>query len=167
MKKKKFIIVITILIIIGIVGYFIYDYYKRLDGRECLTCPYVYDLTPNDVTILSKNLTSNGNGKGYTATVTIGTVHEDLIVDGTVELIYKCSINYCFVSSYIYQCQWNFEANGYKEFEFDNKSTSTKSFTINTATNHSDLYMHQNSITCDFSIGDTRGDFEIYGEKIR
>lgn len=170
-KKKKIIIfiIIGILVVIGIVvAIIVIDYYKRLDGRECMTCPYVYDLEPADVEILKKSLTSNGGKRGYTANLTVGTVHEKLKVNGTVTVSYTCKINYCFQSSYIMrQCSWNYDARGSKTFEFKNESIDSQTFTIQPATTPTSIYMYQNSIDCSFSISNTTGTFEIYGEKIR
>lgn len=170
-EKKKYsaskIILVIVLIVGGIIAYNIYDYYKRLDGRECLDCPYVYDLKPADVVIHKKELRSNGANRGYTATVIVGTVHEELKVDGTITVRYTCKIDYCFHSSLSYTpCGMYLDANGSHKFTLNNDSIVTDSFTINSNISPMELYRRQNGITCSFEISNTTGSFKIYGERI-
>lgn len=165
-KNKKvnigLIIVISIIIVILLaVGIYFYDYYKRLDGRECMTCPYVYDLTVNDVEILDKSV------RGYNATVEVGTSADALKIDGKVYLKYKCDINYCFSSSFSYLCSWNYTSNGTIIYEFDEGTSESKTFSVKPYNEPTSIYMYMNSIKCNFTIDDVSGKFKIYGEKVR
>ena len=168
-KKKEIIIIVAsiVLVIAIIAGILIYSYYKKLDGRECLDCPYVYDLTPADVVISNKTIAPQGGRSGYKATVTIGTVHDKLKVDGTVTLQYSCTVNYCFSASYVgTTCSWNYPANGTKVFNFDDESSVTETFTIQVVNAPTSIYMYQNKIDCNLDINKTTGSFKIYGEKL-
>ncbi len=164
MNKKVIVISLLIIIIISVIITAIIIYNKKLDGRECLDCPYVYNLKPADLEILDKNLNSLGYRDGYKASVSIGTVHEALEVDGTAMLQYDCTINYCFASTYVNQCIWNYDAKGTVTYEFKNEFVINKSFTIQTNNPPSSIYMRQNKITCNFNIKETTGKFKIYGK---
>ncbi len=169
MKKKTIYIIIGVLIVVGIIAaVFIINYYKKLDGRACMDCPYVYDLTVDDIIINNKIITSNGTRNGYKAIVDIGTVNDSIKIDGKVTLEYTCNVNYCFSSSMIQtQCTWNYPANGFVTIEFNNSTSENKTFDIKPANSPSSIYMYQNSINCSITVSSVSGKLKIYGERIR
>ena len=157
-KKVLFIIVLIVVICLLGIGYYFYDYYERLDGRECMDCPYIYDLTVADVDILNKDI------EGYNATVEIGNHHDSLKINGKVYLGYDCEINYCFQGS---GCYWNYTSNGIITYDFNNDTSHVRTFSVKPYYEPTSIYMYLNSVKCNFTIEEANGDFKIYGERVR
>ena len=165
-KKKINIGLIIIICIITIVllsaGIFFFIRYKMLDGRACMTCPYVYDLKVEDIEILDKNI------RGTKVELELGTGIESIKIDGKVTLRYECNVNYCFMSSYIGRnCSWNYPSKGTVTYEFDESSIESKSFSVEPVNSPTSIYMYQNTVKCDFIIDGVNGKLMIYGEKVR
>lgn len=162
-KRTILIILLGVLLIIAIlVGVALFIRYKKLDGRECMTCPYVYDLTTKDIEILDKKL------NGYNAEVELGTGISDVKIDGTVYLEYDCNTNYCFSSSYLgTNCSWNYPSSGTIKYTFNEDYEVSEDFSVKPYNTPTSIYMYRNHTECEFNISEVSGKLKIYGERVR
>lgn len=168
-KRKKKIFIIVAIIIVAIFGIIGIIYYIKLDGRECLDCPYVSPLTTDDVLFTQKELISLGSNNGYKATIKLATANSSLIINGTIKLKYECVIEYCFRTTYpVYRnyCDWHYNVSGYKDFVFQENNEKIESFNINLDSSQG-MYMVQNGISCDYYLTSASGNFKIYGDRMR
>jgi hypothetical protein len=186
-KLLVFIIILIVVVITVILGIKIYNY--KLDGRECLKCPYVDVLTKEVLSIYNVSYDAPMTYSSvWNTNFYITTGHNSLVVDGSVKLKYNCELRNNMVTkySYIYGCspssrycynmKGTFYQNDYSGFNYtyvENLSgyrtvTMNEMYSQKVKINLFDVRDYGNEkINCNFYISSVDGELLISGKRIR